>query len=369
MRITLQPKAWGLLVGGLFLLAPAAAVGGKIAPCVVSDQLLEFAQLTRVWQATLPVKQDETLDAMVVLGGRLYVRSSRNYTWSLDRDSGRAVFSQPIARPGFPLLGWSAYGDQLITVIDNQLVELNQDTGLRERVSDLELSVVAPPVRNSRFFYIGAADRRLHVLRAQDMVQIFEVSAWNESMISSILAEEDKVVFATDAGNLIAMQADARTKLWQFDATEAMAGPVVRDGRSFYFANKDTNVYRVDATGPRAATLVWKHQTEAILDRPPRVTAEVVYQYALGRGLTAIDKQSGEALWFLPEGIDLLAETRGKAYVITKSKTLAVMDNRAGKPLYSMNLANVIAHAANTVDGMIYLADNQGRIASLEPVR
>ncbi|UCD48726.1 MAG: PQQ-binding-like beta-propeller repeat protein [Phycisphaerales bacterium] len=369
MQTTSRPKAWGLLVGGLFLMVPAAGVGGEVAPCVVSDQLLEYAQLTRVWQASLPMKKGESLEAMAVLGRRLYVRSSQNYAWSFDRDNGRAVFSQPLARPGFPLLGWSAYDNQLISVIDNRLVEFDQDSGLRERVSDLELSVVAPPVRNSRFYYVSAADRRLHVLRARDMVQIFEVSAWNESAISSILANEDEVVFGTDAGNLIAMKADAPTKLWQFDAAEAMAGPVVRDGRSFYFANKDTNVYRVDATGVGAATLVWRHQTEAILDRPPRVTPGAVYQYALGRGLTAIDKPSGEAIWFLPEGVDLLAETGGRAYVITKSNTLAVMDNRQGKLLYSMNLAAVIAHAANTVDGMIYIADNRGRIVCLQPVR
>lgn len=369
MQTTSRRKTWGLLVGWLFWTVPVMAAGGETSPWLISDQLLEHAKLTRVWQATLPVKEAESLDAMTLLGERLYVRSSQNYTWSVDRNDGRVIFSQPVARPGFPLLGWSSYGDQLISVIDNQLVEFDRDSGVRKRVSDLEMSVVAPPVRNGQFFYISAADRRLHALRARDVVRIFEVSAWNESEISSVWADEDMVVFGTDAGNLIAMQADAPTKLWQFDAAEAIAGPVVRDGRSFYFANKDTNVYRVDAADPGAASLIWKYQTEAILDRQPRVTAGAVYQYALGRGLTAIDKQSGQALWFLPEGVDLLAEARGRAYVMTKSNTLAVMDNRAGKPLYWMNLAAVIQHAANTADGMIYVADNRGRIACLRPVR
>jgi len=369
MRATLPLKAWGFLAGWLLLAMPVAALRAEVSPRFISDELLNHAKLTRVWQATLPVKETESLDAMIVSGERLYVRSSQNYAWSLDRKDGRAIFSQSVARPGFPLLGWSSYGNELISVIDNQLVEFDKDSGVRKRVSDLELSIVASPVRNDRFFYVSAADRRLHALRAEDMVQLFEISARNESEITSILAEDGMIVFGTDAGNLIAMMADAPRKLWQFDAVGAMAGPVVRDGRSFYFANKDTHVYRVDEVNPSTASLIWKYQTEAILDRAPRVTATVVYQYALGRGLAAIDKRSGQALWFLPEGVDLLAESRGKAYVITKANMLAVMDNREGKPLYSVNLAGVAKHAVNATDAMIYIADNRGRITCLQPMR
>jgi len=369
MRRIRPQTVWWLLAGSLFWSVPTTVLANGTSPGLISDDLLDHAGLARVWQTTLPVKETESLDAMVLLGGRLYVRSSQNYTWSVDRNDGRVVFSQSIARPGFPLLGWDSYGNRLISVIDNQVVEFDEDSGLRKRVSDLELSVVAAPVRNSRFFYVSAADRRLHAIRAQDMVQIFEVSARNESEITSALADEDMVVFGTDAGNLIAMMADAPRKLWQFDAVEAMAGPIVRDGRSFYFASKDTNVYRVDEVSQGTASLIWKYQTEAILDRQPRVTAGGVYQYALGRGLTAIDKRSGQALWSLPEGVDLLAEARGKAYVITKFNTLAVMDNRSGRQLYWMNVAPVAKHAANTTDAMIYIADGHGHVTCLRPVR
>jgi len=367
MRTIRPNKAWWLLAACLSWNVSTTVLATGTDSWLISEELLDHARLTRIWQATLPVKEGESLDSLVVLGGRLYVRSSENYAWSLDRNDGRVIFGQSVATPGFPLLGWTWYEDRLISVIDNQVIEFDKESGLRKRVSDFELSIVAPPVRNSRFFYVSGADRRLHALRAQDMVQVFEVSARSKAAITSVLADEDIVVFGTDAGNLIAMMADAPRKLWQFDAARAMAGPVVRDGDSYYFANKDTNVYRVDAAGPGAATLAWKYQTEAVLDRPPRVTAAVVYQYALGRGLTAIDKQSGQALWFLAEGVDLLAEARGKAYIMTKFNSLAVMDNRSGKRLLEVNAASVAGHAANTTDAMIYIADERGRIACLRP--
>lgn len=369
MRKSVVHKTWLFLAMGLFWCVPATVDGAAGSQWLVSKDLLDPVNLASLWQTALPVRPGERIEMMIVLDDRLYIRSAENYMWSLDRHSGAVVFSRSIAPAGFPIFGWNRYDDRLITVIDNQLVELDVDTGLRRRVSDLELSIVAPPVRNSEFFYVSAADRRLHLFQASNMVEILKVSADNDSMISSVLAGEDIVVFATDAGNLVAMAPDAPRKLWQFDAPEAMAGPVVREGNSFFFANKDTCVYRVDAVGANQVGLVWRYQTEAVLDRKPRVTATAVYQYAPGRGVTAIDRRSGQALWSLPEGVDLLAEAGNKAYIFTKFKTLVVMDNASGNRLYWVNFAGVSDCAANVDDAKIYVADQGGRILCAQPIR
>jgi len=73
-------------------------------------------------------------------------------------------------------------------------------------------------------------------------------------------------------------------------------------------------------------------------------------------------------LWSVPGGVDLLAEARDRAYVITKNRTLVVMDNLSTKKLYSVNFAEASIYAANLVDSKIYVADERGRIACLQPV-
>jgi hypothetical protein len=47
---------------------------------------------------------------------------------------------------------------------------------------------------------------------------------------------------------------------------------------------------------------------------------------------------------------------------------LTVMDNMAGKKLYSVNFRLASRYAANTADSKIYVADEIGRIACLQPV-
>jgi outer membrane protein assembly factor BamB len=347
----------------------APAVAGRTSDWLLGAELLDHARLKTVWQQMLPLKAGEGFDAITLLGDRLYLRSDRNYMWSLDATTGDVVFSRSAAPQGIPVLGLISHEDCIISVVGNQLTECSVASGIEQRIADLELSIVAPPVRNSQFFYVAAADRRLHVLRARDLVRIFKVAPENDSLITTVLADESMAVFGTSEGNVMAIAADAPKKLWQFKAPEAVVGSIVRHGNSFYFACKDTNVYRLDMGETSSAQMAWKFQTEAVLDRSPRVTDSFVYQYAPGRGLTAIEKRTGQAAWSLAEGLDLLAETDGKAYVITKVRTLAVMDNVTGKRLYSVNCAPVTGHASNSENARIYVVDEHGRVACLAPAR
>lgn len=381
MQVMLRPRALillGICLLSSGLMATAAVAAGKVVASsaqtpgsdwMLSPDLLNHAGLKPVWQQTLPLKKGEAFATATLLGDRLFLRTDRNYMWSLNAVTGDVVFSRSVAPQGIPVLGLASHDDTFISVVGNQLNESSMVTGTEQRVADLELSIVASPARNNQFYYVAGGDRRLHAFRVEDLVRIFKVAADNESLITTVLADDSLVVFGTGAGNVIGMAADAPKKLWQFDAAEAVAGQIVRDGDALYLASKDTNVYRLDIAGQTSISMAWKFHTEAVLDRGPRVTQGYVYQYAPGRGVTAIDKQTGQAVWSVPEGLDLLAEADLKAYLITKVRTLVVMDNATGKRVYSINSAPVVAHVPNTETARIYIADESGRIACLTPGR
>jgi outer membrane protein assembly factor BamB len=252
---------------------------------------------------------------------------------------------------------------------NSKLVQVNAQSGNILKTTDVGISISCPVARNSSFFYIAGTDKRLHAIHAGNMVQAFEVAAENDSMITAVSADESFVLFATVAGNIISIAHNLPRKLWQFDASEAIAGPIIRDGMSLYFACKDTNVYRVDIVAPpEKRRLIWKHQTAAVLEDAPIVTQGIVYQHVKGKGLTAINKDTSSTLWQVPGGVDLLTEVRNKAYVITNTSTLVVMDNIKAKKLYTVNFTGVTKHVSNITDDKIYIADSYGRIACLQPV-
>jgi len=356
----------GLLV--LFVMQNSFAAGSNSRP-LVAPELLKHAKLKMLWENELPIKKTESLERLLMLNNRLYAISNRNYLIYLNKKNGNIIFGRNIAPASFPIAEFNPYGDELLSVDGNRLIQIDAQSGTESKKMDAGFGISCPAARNSTYIYLAGVDNRLHVFRAKDRVKTFEVAAENDSLITSILAEENSVIFGTAAGNIISIAPDTPQRQWQFDASKAIAGPIVKDGMSLFFASKDTNVYRVDIVGlPEKKQLAWKHQTAAVLEKEPRVTKGIVYQHVHGKGLIAIDRATGALLWSVPGGIDLLAEAGNRAYVITNTGTLVVMDNVKAKMLYSANFAEVSKNVSNVTDDIIYIADNLGRIACLQPV-
>jgi outer membrane protein assembly factor BamB len=333
---------------------------------LVWPELLEQAGLETVWERELPLRDQERLGRLAAVDDRLYVLSTMNHMFSLRRDDGLVVFNRPFGKPGFTVLGIESYHGKLFSIVGNRLMEIEPEFGRDLRGEDLGFGVTCPAARTDDLFYVAGSDRRLRVLRADDWVKLFELAAENDSPITSVVADDGLLIFATDAGNVIAVAPDRR-KIWQFDASDGIVEPIVRDGQSLYAASKDTYVYKLDVrTG---TSPIWKYQTRAILDRGPVVTEQAVYQYVHNKGLTAIDKESGKFIWHVAKGAALLAESGSRAYVITNDGELVVMDNRKRARLYSANFAGVSWYATNIVDEKLYIADQWGRIACLRPTK
>jgi len=334
---------------------------------LVSPKLLERAKMELVWETKLPLKESEHLDRLFILGDSIYALSDQNYIVSLNRGRGGLLFSRAFAPAGFTVLGIELYKDKLISVVGGRLVEIDPVSGRELSGKTLGFGVTCPVARNSGYFYMAGADRRLRTFRAEDRVELFEVSAENESVITSVNAGDDYVVFATAGGNVVCITPDRPRRLWQFDAADGIVGSVVRDEQWLFFASRDTHVYKLDIT--RGSPPVWKYQTEAILETAPWVTGEVVYQYVNDKGVTAIDKKSGQFMWEVKHGAGLLAEAEQKAYVITQTGELVVMDNKKRQRLYSVNFARVSRYVTNMVDSKIYIGNQSGRVVCLRPVK
>jgi outer membrane protein assembly factor BamB len=341
---------------------------------LVSSELLKQAELEILWETKLPIKNGESLERLFIPfdcaqgrpGNRIYGLTSENFMVSLNRETGNVIFSRTIAETGLPVIGLGLYKDGLFSITGNRLVELSPESGEERSAKHLKFGVTCPAARNKPYFYVAGTDRRVHALRSEDKVQVFEAAAWSDSEITSIVADENSVIFATNAGDVISITPDKSKQLWQFKAGGGIAPPIVRDAESLFAASRDTNVYRLNA---RTGKFVWKYQTGAKLEKGPQVTQGVVYQYARNEGLVAIDKESKELLWRMAEGVDLLAEADGKAYVITKAGTLVVMNNKKAKQIYTVDLSGVSIYAVNVADSRIYLADKEGRIACLQPIK
>lgn len=333
---------------------------------LIPDSSLLGDNFKIVWQSKLPFDSVDRLGKLEIIGGRIYGFSYVNYLVSLNRETGNVVFIQKVAPAAMPVLGFAEYGDTLYSVLGNRLVEIIPDSGVEKKDSmRLGFGATCAVVRNRSYFYVAGSDRRLHAMRAKDKIQVFEAASDTDSIITAIVCDEETAVFATQKGEVISIAADGSRKRWQFKADGAVTGDIVERDKELLFASADTNVYVINAVTGR---LIWKYQTDGILERGPRVTSGIVYQYVRSSGLIALDRKSGKLIWKLAEGLDILAESKDKAYVITNSGAIVIMDNKNVKQLYTVNIGGISKYAVNLADSKIYVADTEGRIACLTPV-
>ncbi|MBN2589994.1 MAG: PQQ-binding-like beta-propeller repeat protein [Sedimentisphaerales bacterium] len=337
---------------------------------LVSPELLKFANLQLVWENAIPLNNNETLEQMLILGDQIYLISDRNFTMALNRQNGKNIFYRDLALDGLKAEKFIDVNDQIIYVVGNKFIELEKQSGIQKKTTEVSFGITAPVVRNNSFFYVGGTDDRLHIFDANNRLETFKVAGNDDSLVTTAVADEDFIIFGTKKGNIYSMLPDAPKSLWEFEAAGGLVGQIIRDANSIFFACEDMNVYRIDVPSIYSKSFVWKTLVPGMIQKNPRVTDDMVYQSAFSKNMSisAIDRDSGRIIWEVSGGLELLAQSRGKAYVITEDGMLVVMHNASSKQVYSVNFANVSRQAYNTIDSKIYIGDKSGRVACLEPL-
>jgi outer membrane protein assembly factor BamB len=331
---------------------------------IISERLLNQAGLETAWQNAIALNPKEKIQKVTILDNYLYILTDGNYLFCLDRNTGRLSFAASAAAPKLPVFEPTGYSGITYLIAANNLIAANIEQGAEIYRNRISFSAAAAAAVNASCLYIPGIDKRLHVTDLKGQREIFKASADNVSGITSVLATDSFVVFATDAGNVICMNPAKPKKLWQFDAVGAVTAPLTRISGWLYVGSRDTNLYKLDAG---SGNMLWKFHTGSALTTPARATQSAVYQYAQDKGLYAIDANSGKLLWLLPDAVDLLTQDGSTAYIFDKNNTCIVMDNKQAKKIYTINFAPVTTFAANVYDNKIYIMEDKN-ISCVRPV-
>lgn len=345
----------------------------SICDAIISEKLLNQAGLETAWRNEIALNPPsrkflrkspkEKVNRITVLGNHLYIFTNSNYLFCLDRNTGRLSFAAVATSPKLPVFEPVLYNGITYLVAGNNLITADVERGAEISRNRVPFPVATAAAVNTSNLYVPGVDKRLHVMDPNGKRTIFEANADNVSAITSVLAANDFVIFATQGGNVLCMNPSSPKRLWEFDAVGPITAPLVLAQNRLYVSSKDTNLYKLDAGSGK---LVWKFHTGSALTISARATESTVYQYARNKGLYAIDADSGKQLWLLPDAVELLAQDGDIAYVFDKNNTCSVMDNRQAKKIYTINFAPVTDYAANAYDNKIYIMEGKN-ISCIRP--
>ena len=184
-----------------------AAVWPSICDAIISEKLLNQAGLETVWQSAIALNPKEKVQKITILGNYLYILTNGNYLFCLDRNTGRLSFAAVAAAPKLPVFEPTVYNGIAYLIAANNLIAVDVERGAEIYRNKIPFSVSAAAAVNASHLYIPGTDKRLHIMEPNGRREIFKASADNVSAITSVLATDRFVFFATDGGNVICMDA------------------------------------------------------------------------------------------------------------------------------------------------------------------
>lgn len=346
---------------------PTASTGGE---AILSPALLDYAGLRLAWQVNLPLRPGEGVDRMLVQDGYLYILTTSNHLFCIERSKGALRFGISLAQKGLPIQAPSFYDAKAWFMIGNRLKVVDPRLGVISETEDMSVigtGTIFGILRNKENLYLSDPLGRLRVMKPDEYYQKFSVTADDDSPISAAIVDDAFVLFATTAGHVVRIQADKPVKEWQYDLSGGVRAPMARDGDWVYVASLDTKLYKlnvIDGTNGWAKNF----QAGAAIRLAPIVGAKVVYLPVDEKGLFAVDKESGNQRWHVPQGVTLMTEKDDTAFVYARPSTLVAIRNSTGKIDYTLNFWPIRHTAVNRTDSILYGADQAGRVGSIEIV-
>jgi len=347
----------------------AAGLSASPADYLVASELLGKADLETGWQVNLPMKPNEKIDNLYVYDNYLYVLTTQNFLFSIDRTTGQVRSLLQLAAPGLPILPPMHFDKKSVFLVGQEMVVFDPAFGqVTETVTLKNLGGNYGGIaRNRKYAYVCGSDNRLYAYTVDEGIRVFMVSADNDSPIYSVIASDMQVWFSTQAGNVIAMDSDNGRKVWQFNLSGPMRAPLVMDQGYIYAAGLDTKLYKLNAL---IGTQAWEKPFFAgdKVEMPLTMGKTCVYLYTVNTGVYAVDKETGKAVWNLPAGYAVLAEHGSRVFVYVKPGILSVMDNAQRKEQLSINIARVNRVAVNMTDSWLYLGSDKGQVQAVRPI-
>lgn len=363
-------KTGFLIVTGWAMTLLGAWLSAAPADFLVASDLLKKADLETGWQVNLPLNPEEKIDKIYVYDKYLYVLTTRNFLFSLDRADGKVRSLVQLAVPGLPVQPPLHFENKSVFLVGQQLKIFDPAFGQVIRTITLKEvgSSYGGIARNQKNVYVCGSDNRMYVYDAEEGIRLFMASADNDAPIYSVIASDTMVWFATLAGNVVAMSSDSPEKIWQFNLSGPMKSPLVLDGGYVYAAGQDTKLYKLNSM---LGSQVWEKPFFAgdKVEMPLIMGKTCVYLYAVNTGVYAVDKETGKAVWNLPKGYAVLSEQGSRAYVYVQPGIVSVMDNAQRRELLSINAARVNRVAVNMADSWVYLANDQGHVQAVCPIQ
>jgi len=425
----------GFAAGLLTLLATTQAIGQPDRNTIYTNPLpppraaLERLNLKLAWSVHVPM--DGTKDGLVTIrltGKRLLVQTRSGLVAELDAETGRILWRTRVGNP-YQILQPLTYNNNMVFALNNNyLYGLDRSDGTVQYQMTLPGGIAAPPIADDDQIYLPTVAGQLRAYRLPNLAVArlnLQLQQEEEARAAAMIGYLPKTGAPTDAPRIVVPPRGAAVRIgpqpvevWMtarnlrvdyqpllsndtilatasngtltaFSKYQPPEGGTALPAFSFeangaqlvspgqyadvcYLGSGDGNLYAIHMGSGR---VIWRYTTGTPVTRQPLATRSDVFVSSERKGLARVDRTTGEALWRVPVGRQLLpaqpevdrvlAVNPKFVYGTDRSGRMVILDRARGTILSTWDVRDFVFQTPNDWTDRLYLAAQNGLIVCL----
>jgi outer membrane protein assembly factor BamB len=323
----------------------------------------------------------KTVKALHHVGDMIFVYGENNQVTAYDTNGG-AKFKIKVAQAGDILGEPMVSADRVVIPTSSTLEVYTRSNGVLRRTMNLKTPIRSPGVLIDNVVYIGIDAEHGGEIAAIDLDRPYNVIKWSR-LVGVVrhrpALHEGTLYFTNEAGRVFALTTEPKVA-WpitpqmpggQFQTDGDVNAPVSADDAGVFVSATDTKLYAIDPVGGR---IRWTYYSGIPLQTSPQITADTVYQFVDGQGLTALDKKPGgpnirQPRWTNRDARLVLADDAQYAYVL-HAGGIAALDKKTGQERFATKRSDFVKVTENlsAKDNTIYVLTRDNTLRAIKPV-
>ncbi len=360
------------MVLGLVLVS---AGGAHAQQSLLTQTDLDALGYFKYWSMSLEMGRARAINGAYLLDDALYITTDSGDVHAIHAAAGLTRWAQNVAESAYPIYApthCQAPDGRGLVIVSTAPRTLVIDRYLGDIVADmpLEMATSSSAVASDDRLYFGSSDGHFYAMRWTDprtnrAVQIWRVIAGGPVTSAPVLVNnDDDLIFASQSGAIYNCTTVGKMLNWQARTGGPVIADVAVDGPGVFVASADRSLYRFNLIGGGEE---WRVRFPEPLTDSPVVAGGIVFQYCPGEGITALDAQSGETLWRLPEARKFVCRGVDYAILTDAGNSLLRVDVNKGDVRARVRLAFPATAVRNVRDNALYLASNTGSLFCARP--
>ncbi len=343
------------------------------------------------WSVDLNLAKGDSITRVDVRDQLVYIYSAKKRVTAYDRKSGKLKFGMDVPSPVDTLMPLVELPDMLVFPNSTELEVFTKD-GFFKKSVPLPSPLRSNAAGEGTTVFFGAAGARGGLVEAYDLARPYAPQKWeyltyDTQPVTAGPAVSTGIIYSgSEGGEVDAVSTnESRAQVWNTDhgsflAAGAITADLQVDDSGLYIASHDSKMYCVNKT---TGKLKWQYFASAPLYDSPVLTSDTVYQFVPGKGMAALDKNTGaydrSPKWIYPTATQFLSQDEKYAYLLEPrtdadkpelgtANVIIAVDKQTGVKAFESKRTDFTVFGVNRKDGAIFAAFADGRVMTILPV-